>query len=194
MDMEFEQQVGIPRYERGEERRDQRNGTRSRRFDTRMGTIDLEVPRLRNGTYFPSFLEPNTRSERAIIGLVQEAIISGVSTRKIHKLAAELGITSLSKSAASEYFKDLDEEARAFRERSLTGNYPYLFLDAVYEKVRIHRTVVSQACVIAYGERWLRLFGQPPGFVKWIPAADYAADSSGCDLKYTAFGVRPSSA
>lgn len=153
MDMEFEQQVGAPRYERGEERLDQRNGTRSRRFDTRMGTIELEVPRLRNGTYFPSFLEPNTRSERAIIALVQEAIISGVSTRKIQKLAAELGITSLSKSVASEYFKELEEEARAFRERLLTGKYPYLFLDAVYEKVRIDRTVVSQACVIAYGVR-----------------------------------------
>jgi transposase-like protein len=153
MDMEFEQQVGAPRYERGEERLDQRNGTRSRRFDTRMGTMELEVPRLRNGTYFPSFLEPNTRSERAIIGLVQEAVISGVSTRKIQKLAAELGITSLSKSVASEYFKELDEEARAFRERPLTGKYPYLFLDAVYEKVRIGRTVVSQACVIAYGVR-----------------------------------------
>ena len=153
MEMEFEQQVGAPRYERGEERLNQRNGTRSRRFDTRMGTIELEVPRLRNGSYFPSFLEPNTRSERAIIGLVQEAIISGVSTRKIHKLAAELGITSISKSVASEYFKELDEEACAFRERLLTGKYPYLFLDAVYEKVRIGRAVVSQACVIAYGVR-----------------------------------------
>jgi putative transposase len=153
MEMEFEQQVGAQRYERGEERLDQRNGTRSRRFDTRMGTIELDIPRLRKGTYFPSFLEPNTRSERAIIGLVQEAIISGVSTRKIQKLAAELGITSLSKSVASEYFKELDEEACAFRERPLTGKYPYLFLDAVYEKVRIGRTVVSQACVIAYGVR-----------------------------------------
>jgi putative transposase len=95
MDMEFEQQVGAPRYERSEERLDQRNGTRSRRFDTRMGSIDLEVPRLRNGTYSPSFLEPNTRSERAIIGLVQESIIAGVSTRKIQKLAAELGWASL---------------------------------------------------------------------------------------------------
>jgi putative transposase len=153
MDMEFDQQVGASRYERGEERLDQRNGTRSRRFDTRMGTIELEVPRLRNGSYFPSFMEQNTRSERAIIGLVQEAILSGVSTRKIHKLAAELGITSISKSVASEYFKELDEEACAFRERLLTGKYPYLFLDAVYEKVRIGRAVVSQACVIAYGVR-----------------------------------------
>src|SRR5271163_4400194 len=153
MDMEFDQQVGASRYERGEERLDQRNGTRSRRFDTRMGSIDLEVPRLRNGSYFPSFLEPNTRSERALIGVVQEAFISGVSTRKMQKLAAELGITSISKTTVSEYCKELDEEAAAFRERRLTGNYPYLSLDAVYEKVRIHRTVLSQACVIAYGVR-----------------------------------------
>jgi putative transposase len=153
MDLEFDQRVGAARYERGEERLDQRNGTRSRRFDTRMGTVELEVPRLRNGTYFPSFLEPNTRSERAVIALVQEAIIAGVSTRKIQKLAEELGITSISKTVASEYFKELDEEARAFRERPLTGKYPYLFLDAIYEKVRINRTVVSQACVVAYGVR-----------------------------------------
>lgn len=153
MEMEFDQQVGASRYERSEERLDQRNGTRSRRFDTRMGSIDLEVPRLRNGTYSPSFLEPNTRSERALIGVVQEAFISGVSTRKMQKLAAELGIASISKTTVSEYFKELDAEAAAFRERRLTGNYPYLSLDAVYEKVRIHRTVLSQACVIAYGVR-----------------------------------------
>lgn len=153
MEMEFDQRVGAARYERGEERLDQRNGTRSRRFDTRMGSIELDVPRLRNGTYLPSFLEPHTRSERALVAVVQEAFICGVSTRKIEKLARELGITSLSKSAASEYFKELDEEARAFRERPLTGKYPYIFLDAIYEKVRIHRTVVSQAAVIAYGVR-----------------------------------------
>jgi putative transposase len=153
MELEFDQQVGASRYERSEGRLDQRNGTRTRRFDTRMGTLDLEVPRRRGGVYFPSFLEPNTRSEHAVVALVQEAIIAGVSTRKIQKLAEELGITSISKTVASEYFKELDEEARAFRERTLIGKYPYLFLDAIYEKVRIGRTVVSQACVIAYGVR-----------------------------------------
>jgi len=153
MEMEFDQQIGASRYERSEERLDQRNGTRKRRFDTRMGSMDLEIPRPRNGAYFPSFLEPNTRSERAVVALVQEAFISGVSTRKIQKLAEELGITSISKTVVSEYFKELDEEARAFRERPLTGKYPYIFLDAIYEKVRIERTVMSQAVVIAYGVR-----------------------------------------
>jgi putative transposase len=153
MELEFDQQIGASRYERSEERQDQRNGTRRRRFDTRMGTMDLEVPRPRNGTYFPSFLEPHTRSERAVYALVQEAFICGVSTRKMQKLAEELGITSISKTVVSEYFKELDEEARAFRERPLSGKYPYIFLDAVYEKVRIERTVLSQAVVIAYGVR-----------------------------------------
>jgi putative transposase len=153
MQLEFDQRVGAGRYERNGERLDHRNGTRRRRLDTRMGTIDLDIPRLRGGAYMPSFLEHRTRSERAVIALVQEAVISGVSTRKVAKLVAELGITSLSKSQVSEFCVDLDEQARAFRERPLTGNYPYLFLDAVFEKIRIHRTVQSQACVIAYGVR-----------------------------------------
>ena len=153
MELELEQRVGAAPYERSEGRSDHRNGTRTRRFDTRLGSIDLEIPRLRNATYFPTFLEHRTRSERAVIALVQEAVINGVSTRKIEKLVAELGITSLSKSQVSEYCADLDEEARAFRERPLVGQYPYLFLDALFEKVRIHRTVMSQAAVVAYGVR-----------------------------------------
>ena len=153
MEADIEQRVGAPRYERGEGRVDHRNGTRTRRFDTRMGSLDLEVPRLRSGPYMPPFLENHTRCERALMAVVQEAILTGVSTRKIHKVAAQMGIDSFSKSQASEVWAELDEEARAFRERPLTGKYPYLFLDAVYEKVRIHRTVESQACVIAYGVR-----------------------------------------
>jgi putative transposase len=153
IDMEFDQRVGVPHYERGQERQDQRNGSRSRRWDTRLGTVDLEIPRLRQGTYFPSFLERFGRAEQALIALIQEAMISGVSTRRIRKLAQELGIESFSKSRVSELCAALDEEAKAFRERPLTGNYPYLFLDAIFEKVRIDRVVRSQACVIAYGVR-----------------------------------------
>jgi putative transposase len=153
IDMEFEQHVGAQRYERGEGRVDHRNGTRTRRLDTRMGTVDLEIPRLRNGTYFPSFLERFGRVEQALTALIQEAVICGVATRKVRRLAEEMGIASFSKSRVSELCTELDEEAKAFRERPLTGNYPYLFLDAIFEKVRIHRTVVSQACVVAYGVR-----------------------------------------
>ncbi len=153
MEKELEQRAGAQRYERSGERLDHRNGTRRRRFDTRMGSLELEIPRLREGNYMPSFLQHRTRSERALIALVQEAVIGGVSTRKVAKLVAELGITSLSKSQVSDFCVELDEQARAFRERPLTGNYPYLFLDAVFEKMRIGRTVMSQACVIAYGVR-----------------------------------------
>jgi putative transposase len=155
MEFDIAQRTGAERYERSEARRDQRNGTRPpRRFDTRMGSIDLEIPRLRHSNYMPSFLEAHSRSERALMVLVQEAVIGGVSNRKIEKLARALGITSLSKSQVSEFMKELDEEARAFRERPLTAHrYPYLLFDAIYQKVRIYRTVQSQAVVIAYGIR-----------------------------------------
>jgi len=155
MEFDIAQRTGAERYERSEARRDQRNGTRPpRRFDTRMGSIDLEIPRLRHSNYMPSFLEAHSRGERALMVLVQEAVIGGVSNRKIEKLARALGITSLSKSQVSEFMKELDEEARAFRERPLTAHrYPYLLFDAIYQKVRIYRTVQSQAVVIAYGIR-----------------------------------------
>jgi putative transposase len=153
MQLEFDQHVGAGRYARSDGRLDQRNGTRHRVFDTRMGSIDLPIPRLREGNYFPSFLEHRTRSEEALVALVQEAFVGGVSTRKMGKLVAALGVKSLSKSQVSALCEDLDEQVKAFRERPLTGKYPYVFLDAVYEKMRIGRTIVSQACVVAYGVR-----------------------------------------
>jgi putative transposase len=154
MELDIAHRTGAGRYERNAERIDQRNGTRPpRRFDTRMGSIALEIPRLRQSNYMPSFLEAHSRAERAVMAVVQEAVIGGVSNRKMEKLARALGITSLSKSQVSEFTKELDEEARAFRERPLTGRYPYVYFDAVYEKVRINRTIQSQACVIAYGVR-----------------------------------------
>jgi putative transposase len=153
MQLEFDQHIGAGRYARSDERLDRRNGTRQRVFDTRMGSIDLPIPRLREGNYFPSFLEHRTRSEQALVALVQEAFVGGVSTRKMAKLVAALGVKSLSKSQVSALCADLDEQVQAFRERPLTGKYPYVFLDAVYEKMRIGRTVISQACVVAYGVR-----------------------------------------
>jgi putative transposase len=153
MEMDVTRLSGAEPYERVETRSNQRNGTRPRRFDTRMGTIALEVPRLRSGGYQPAFLEHRSRSERALIALVQEAFVGGMSTRKIEKLVAELGVASLSKSQVSEFCKDLDESVLAFRTRPLTARYPYVMLDAVYEKIRIDRTIASQAVVVAYGVR-----------------------------------------
>jgi transposase-like protein len=127
-----------------------RNGSRERRFDTRLGTIDLEIPRPRAGGFSPSFLEHRKRSERALVSTVLEAVINGVSNRKIERLLGELGVQSMSKSQVSALCKELDEKARAFRDRPLTAAYPYLMLDALYEKVRVDGKVISQAVVVAY--------------------------------------------
>lgn len=151
MQHDIANRTGAAHYERSASRTNHRNGTRPRRFDTRLGTFDLEVPRLREGGYMPPFLEHRSRSEKALTALVLQAIISGVSTRKIEKLAAQLGVASLSKSQASSLCEELDERVAEFRGRRLTGKYPYLMLDALYEKVRVEGKVISQAVVIAYG-------------------------------------------
>lgn len=153
MQHDIANRAGAAHYERSASRTNHRNGTRPRRFDTRLGTFDLRVPRLREGGYLPPFLEHRSRSEKALTALVLQAIISGVSTRKIEKLAATLGVASLSKSQASELCEELDQRVAEFRERRLTSRYPYLMLDALYEKARIDGKVISQAVVIAYGVR-----------------------------------------
>lgn len=147
---QFDEQIGAAPFERGGQRRGWRNGSRERRFDTRLGTIDLTIPRPRDGGFTPSFLEHRKRSERALVSTVLEAVIGGVSNRKIERLLSELGVRSMSKSQVSVLCAELDEKAKAFRERPLTVAYPYLMLDALYEKVRIDGKVISQAVVIAY--------------------------------------------
>ncbi len=151
MQLEVGERVGADPYERSQSRQGYRNGTRPRRFDTRLGTIDLAVPKLRFGGYVPTFLERRSRSERALIAVVQEAVLAGVSTRKMTKLFRALGVESISKSQASALCAELDEKANAFRNRPLTKRYPYLMLDALYEKVRVENAVVGQAVVVAYG-------------------------------------------
>jgi putative transposase len=151
MEAEVSSRVAAERYERSEDRSGYRNGTRLRRFDTRLGTIDLAVPKVRAGGYMPSFLDERSRSERALVSVVQEAVNCGVATRRVEKVFKALGIESISKSQASALCEELNEMATAFRQRPLTKAYPYVLLDAMYEKVRINRVVVSQAVVIAYG-------------------------------------------
>jgi len=151
MQHDIANRTGAAHYERSASRTNHRNGTRSRRFDTRLGTFELQVPRLREGGYMPPFLEHRSRSEKALVSLVLQALVSGVSTRKIEKLAAQLGVASLSKSQASALCEELDERVAQFRNRRLTAKYPYLMLDALYEKVRIEGKVVTQAVVVAYG-------------------------------------------
>jgi len=153
MEAEVTELTGVPHGERDPERRlTHRNGYRERRWDTRVGTIDLAIPRVRDGSYFPSLLEPRRRAERALLAVVQEAYVLGVSTRRVEDLVEALGIASLSKSEVSRICAALDAEVEAFRQRSLAGErYPYCWLDATYVKVRDQGRVVSMACLVAIG-------------------------------------------
>lgn len=153
MEAEVSTQIGAERYERSPERTTQRNGTRPRTWDTRVGTIELAIPKLRTGSYFPSWLEPRKRSEQALVAVVAEAYVNGVSTRKVEALVQSLGIASLSKSEVSRLCQSLDTQVQAFRTRRLDAVYPYLWLDARYEKVREDHRVVSMAVIVAYGVR-----------------------------------------
>jgi len=137
--------------ERSDGRVNRRNGYRSRPFDTRAGTIALSVPKLRSGSYFPDWLlERRRRAERALVAVVAECYVKGVSTRRVDGLVKTLGIEGISKSQVSEMAKSLDEEVAAFRARPLDGGpYPYLWLDALAVKVREEGRIVRCACVVA---------------------------------------------
>jgi len=151
MDLEVTQHVGAERYERVAERTGQRNGYRERTWDTRVGTIDLRVPRVRDGSFFPSLLDPRKRAERALVAVVQEAYVQGISTRRVDHVVHALGLQGVSKSQVSRLCQDLDAEVERFRTRRLGGPYPYVWLDATFVKVREQGRVVSQAVVLATG-------------------------------------------
>ena len=151
MEVEVATQIGADLHEKSAERTTHRNGYRERLWQTRAGSVELAIPRLRSGSYFPSFLEPRSRSEKALVAVVQEAYVNGVSTRKVERLVTQLGLSGISKSAVSRLCAGLDEQVRIFRERPLEGAYPYLWLDAKVEKVREPGGVRHKALVIAYG-------------------------------------------
>ena len=153
MEAEVTELTGVPRGERNPEQRlTSRNGYRERRWDTRVGTLELSIPRVRDGSYFPSLLEPRRRAERALLAVVQEAYVLGVSTRRVEDLVDALGIASISRSEVSRICAALDAEVEAFRQRPLGDErYPYLWLDATYVKVREAGRVVSMAALVATG-------------------------------------------
>jgi transposase-like protein len=153
MEAEVSAQIGAERYARTPERTTQRNGYRPRAWDTRMGTLELAIPKLRQGSYFPSWLEARKRGEQALVAVVAEAYVQGVSTRKVEALVQSLGITGISKSEVSRMAASLDAQVTAFRSRRLDAEYPYLWVDARYEHVREDHRVQSMAVVIAYGVR-----------------------------------------
>ena len=152
MEAEISAEIGAELGEVAPERRmTHRNGTRPRAWETRVGEIELLIPKKRSGpSYFPSFLEPRRRSEQAIVAVVLEAYVNGVSTRKVDRLVEQLGIDGMTKDRVSALCRQLDEQVEAFRSRPLEGAYPYLWLDAKHVKVRDHGRVVSKALVVAY--------------------------------------------
>lgn len=152
MEAEVTELTGAAKGERAPDRRlTNRNGYRERRWDTRVGTLELAIPKVRDGSYFPSLLEPRRRAERALLAVVQEAYVLGVSTRRVEDLVDALGIASISKSEVSRICAALDVEVEAFRSRPLVEAYPYLWLDATYVKVREAGRVVSMAALVATG-------------------------------------------
>jgi putative transposase len=152
MDAEVGELTGAELGERAPDRRQtQRNRYRPRRWDTRVGELELAIPKLRTGSYFPSFLEPRRRAEQALVAVVQEAYVNGVSTRKVDRLVEQLGLRGMTKDTVSRLCRGLDEQVTVFCERPLAGAYPYLWLDAKVERVREPGGVRHKALVIAYG-------------------------------------------
>ena len=149
MEHDVEGLVGAGRYERGDGRLTWRNGYRDRELKTRLGSLNLRVPKLRQGSYFPGFLEPRRTSEKALVAVIQEAWIGGVSTRRVDELVQAMGLSGISKSTVSKLCKDIDERVNDFLERPLTGEWPYLWLDATYLKARQGGRIVSIAAIIA---------------------------------------------
>jgi len=151
MELELETHLGAGRHERTAERTGYRNGSRERRWDTRVGTLEVQVPRVRDGSFFPVLLEPRKRSERALLAVVQEAYVAGVSTRRVDGLVQALGLEGISKSQVSRVCAALDAEVERFRTRRLEAGYPYLWLDATCLKVRDGERVTTWAVVAAVG-------------------------------------------
>jgi transposase-like protein len=149
MEAEISELIGAQHGERTEDRATHRNGYRPRRWDTRAGEIELQIPKIRQGSYFPSFLQPRKRSEQALVSVVQQAYVCGVSTRRVDQLVESLGLR-ISKSEVSRIAGLLDEQVQAFRQRPLEGRYPYLFVDAKIEKVRDGGRVARKCVVIAH--------------------------------------------
>ena len=152
MDADVSSQIGAQYAERSSSRLTHRNGYRPRPWDTRVGSMELRIPKLREGSYFPSLLEPRRRSERALLAVVQQAYVEGVSTRRVDDLVKALGCEGISKSQVSRICQELDTVVESFLSRPLDGGpYPYLWLDALTQKVREAGRIVNVSLVVATG-------------------------------------------
>jgi transposase-like protein len=151
MEMEVGNLAGAGYGEKSPDRLVQRNGHRERDWHTRAGTVELRIPKLRKGSYFPGFLEPRRMAERALSAVIQEAYVQGISTRSVDDLVKALGMDGISKSQVSRLCGELDERVTAFLERPIEGDWPYLWVDATYVKVRQNGRIVSVAVIVAVG-------------------------------------------
>ena len=151
MDLEVEGLIGAGHGERSSDRLTQRNGYRDRDWETRAGTVELRIPKLRKGSYYPGFLEPRRMAEKALTAVIQEAYIQGVSTRSVDDLVKAMGMSGISKSQVSRLCGEIDGKIATFLDRPLEGDWPYVWLDATYVKVRQDGRIVSVAVIIAVG-------------------------------------------
>ncbi|WP_188682212.1 IS256 family transposase, partial [Sphingopyxis bauzanensis] len=151
MELEVGGLTGAAYGEKDSERLAQRNGYRDRDWETRAGTVELKIPKLRKGSYFPCFLEPRRVAEKALTAVIQEAYIQGISTRSVDDLVKAMGMSGISKSQVSRLCEEIDERVTAFLERPIEGDWPYIWMDATYIKVRRAGRIVSVAVIIAVG-------------------------------------------
>jgi putative transposase len=151
MELEVEGKTGAAYGEKSADRLVQRNGYRDRLWETRAGTVELHIPKLRKGSYFPAFLEPRRLAEKALAAVVQEAYVHGVSTRSVDDLVKAMGMTGISKSQVSRLCEEIDDKVKAFLDRPIEGEWPYLWIDATYVKVRESGRIVSVAVIVAVG-------------------------------------------
>ncbi len=151
MELETDTLCGAGHGERSAERVNQRNGFRDRDWQTRVGTVELRIPKLRKGSYFPAFLEPRRTAEKALTAVIQEAYIQGISTRSVDDLVRAMGMEGISKSQVSRLCAEIDERVQTFLTRPIEGEWPYLWLDATYVRARRASHIVSVAVIVAVG-------------------------------------------